>query len=298
VRYLAIDSAPEIFRRMIDGQEFDVAEMSASTFLSERAKGAFPFVAIPVFPPRVFRHGYIFINKNSGISAPSDLTGKRIGVEGYKQTAAVWIRGLLADEYRVDLSRVTWFQGALEAGETAHRVKAPNGVKLEYIPETECLSRMLEVGEIDALIGPRVPSKLGQMQNVARLFENYRAVEKDYYARTGIFPIMHTIVMRESLHQQEPTLGRRLYDALDEAKNRALQQMRFSGAMRYMLPWLYSDIEEINDIFGGDPWPYGVTANEATLRALAKYLFEQRLVDIHPMERDVHTKRLKEVLAL
>jgi 4,5-dihydroxyphthalate decarboxylase len=109
---------------------------------------------------------------------------------------------------------------------------------------------------------------------------------------------MHTIVMRESLHQQEPTLGRRLYDALDEAKNRALQQMRFSGAMRYMLPWLYSDIEEINDIFGGDPWPYGVTANEATLRALAKYLFEQRLVDIHPMERDVHTKRLKEVLAL
>jgi len=279
ITYRAIQPAPKIFREMIEKRAFDVAEMSLSTHFIERSQGRFPFVAIPVFPSRVFRHGYIFITRNSRIAEPPDLNGKRIGLEGYKQTASVWIRGLLSEEYGVDLSRVHWLQGRLEKDDVVqgHTIEALPGVRIDPVPAGTSLSEMLVAGELDAIIGPRTPSALAAGA-VTRLFTNYRATEEDYFRRTGIFPIMHTLVIREELHEEQPWLARALLEACVKSKLLALNQMRFSGAMRYMLPWLYDDIEEIDRLFDGDPWPYGVEPNRPALDALARYLLEQKLV--------------------
>lgn len=276
--YLPIQPAPKIFHDMIEKRAFDVAEMSLSTHFIERSQNRFPFVAIPVFPSRVFRHGYIFINSNSKITKPIDLEGKKIGLEGYKQTASVWIRGLLSEEYGVDLSTVRWFQGHLEKSVDvpANKIDAIPEVSIEAIPHGTSLTELLAAGELDAVIGPRVPSSLGS--TVTRLFADYRATERDYFRRTGIFPIMHVLVIREDLHQAQPWLAKAVFDACVKSKQLALEQMRFSGAMRYMLPWLYDDIEEIDRLFGGDPSPYGVEQNRSTLEALARYLLQQKLV--------------------
>jgi 4,5-dihydroxyphthalate decarboxylase len=277
ITYRAIQPAPKIFREMIERRAFDVAEMSLSTHFIERSQGRYPFVAIPVFPSRVFRHGYIFITRNSRIAEPSDLNGKRIGLEGYKQTASVWIRGLLSEEYGVDLSGVRWLQGPLEKDDVVHPIEALQGVRIDPLPVGNSLSEMLVAGEIDAIIGPRTPSALAAGA-VTRLFRNYRATEEDYFRRTGIFPIMHTLVIREELHEEQPWLARALLEACVKSKSLALDRMRFSGAMRYMLPWLYDDIEEIDRLFGGDPWPYGVEPNQPALDTLARYLLAQKLV--------------------
>jgi len=287
--YVAIQFPPEIFTRMIKQNAFDVAEMSATTYLSLRPGGKFPFVAIPVFPSRVFRHGFIYINTRAGIESPKDLEGKRIGSFGYGQTAAVWIRGILKDEYGVDLSTARWF----EIGEDPARRAPAHGkgperrvpVPIEWIGEPASLSDLLAQGKIDALIGAQAPGSLGRDPAVARLFPNYRDVERDYYRRTKIFPIMHIMVIREPLHREKPWVAESLFKAFNESKRLAIRNMRFSGAMRYMLPWLYDDLDEIDRTFGRDPWEYGLAPNRANLEALARYLHEQGFVD-QPIDVD------------
>lgn len=279
--YIAITSSPEIFSRMIKNHEFDVSEMSASTYLSARTRGGFPFIAFPVFPSKAFRHGYIFINKNAGIEKPADLPGRRVGMMGYRQTAAVWIRGMLQDDYGVDLRSIRWFDGGSDAPFSGggKDVKIPKGISIEVIPDNVAMGDLLAAGEIDAMLGARYPATFGKSADVVRLFPNYRDVERDYYQRTGIFPIMHTMVIREELYEKHPWLASSLFKAFTAAKALAYREMRFSGAMKYALPWLHNDLDEIDELFGGDPFCYGLGANRASLEALALYLQDQGFID-------------------
>ena len=285
LRYLAIQSPPEIFARMVKTRSFDVAEMSLAYYMIARARSKFPFVAIPVFPSRMFRHGYIFINKNAGIKEPRDLEGKRIGVQEYRQTAGVWVRGILQHDLGIDLSRVKWFEGGTNEPRRPDDdmdLRPVGELSLELIGENRTLSDMLEKGEIDAYFGARRPVAFDRGRNVARLFPDYRAREKDYYKRTGFHPIMHTLVIHEDLHRREPWVAESLFKACQESKKWAMQQMRFSGAQRSMLPWLYDEIAEMDALMGSNPWPYGLSANRPMLTEFAQYLVDQKFIEKAP----------------
>jgi 4,5-dihydroxyphthalate decarboxylase len=282
--YLPIQSPPEIFNRMVQKNSFDVAEMSVSLYLTRRTLGDFTLEALPIFPSRLFRHGFIFINTDAGISAPKDLEGKRVGVPEYRQTAAVWIRGILQREYGVEIDRVQWLEGGVNTPRRPDTVMDLRSEehdaigKIGFIPEGRTLNEMLAAGEIDAMIGARRPFSLGKSSKVARLFPDYRQVEREYFQKTGIFPIMHTLVMQERLYEQKPWVAESLFKAFEAAKAWSLEQMRFSGAMRFMLPWLFDDIDEIDEVFGSDPFPYGLEPNRVTLETMMQFLVEQRLL--------------------
>lgn len=277
--YVPIQSPPEIFARMVSTRSFDASEMSCAHTLIHKGAGDFPFVALPVFPSRMFRHGYVFVNASSGIRDPKDLEGKRIGVPEYSQTAAVWIRGLLQHEYDVSLETIRWYSGGVNApGRPDVLVNKPEAdVSITRVAD-RTLNEMLVDGQIDALIGARKPAAFGRDPRVRRLFPHYRELEQEYFRRTGIFPIMHTVVIREEFYREHPWIADSLYKGFEQAKEWCLQQMRFSSALRYTLPWLHADLEELSDVFGPDPWPYGLEANRATLTALVGYLVEQRLL--------------------
>lgn len=278
--YVSIKSGPEISARMIKNKEFDVSEMSASTYMSARARGDFPFIAIPVFPSKAFRHSFIFVNRKSGITKPQDMIGRRVGMMGYGQTAAVWIRGMLQDDFGLDLRKIKWLEGGSDAPYvTGKNINIPEGIKIEVIDNNIAMSDLLARGEIDAMFGARHPAAFGKCPDVVRLFPNYREVERDYFGRTGIFPIMHTVVIREELYEKSRWIAASLYKAFVEAKQFADRDMRFSGAVRYALPWLAHDIDEIDELFHGDPFCYGVEENRASLTALARYLHDQGFVD-------------------
>ena len=279
--FLANDEPRDIFDRMGGKLEFDASEMSSSEFISRFGAGQCPFVAVPAFASRVFRHGFIFFNRKSGIRAPKDLEGRCVGVPLYTMSAAIWIRGLLQHEYGVELGKIRWVQGALrKAGAHGNPTVVPllREPTIEINQSGKSLSKLLADGDVDAVISSRPVEGIGSNPDIARMFPNYREVEKDYYRRTGIFPIMHLIAIRRDLHEAHPFVAQSLYDALCEAKDRALAQMRERGALRYMLPWLPADMDEIDDVFGGDPWPYGIEANRATLEALVQYMVEQHLI--------------------
>src|SRR4051812_19403621 len=268
---LTLKSGRDVFDRMVGGREFDVAELSASEFISLAGSGNCPFVALPVFPSRVFRHGYIFINTRAGIRTAKDLEGKRVGLPLYTQTAAIWARGHLAHQFGVDLSTIRWVQGAVEQGGTHGKPHAPallRPVAIEQNTTGLSLGALLARGDIDALIGSRKPESFGKHPDVARLFPNHRALERELYETAKIFPIMHLIAMRRDLHERHPWIASSLHEAFVESKRRALARMRYGGSLAVMLPWLLSEIEEIDTVFGGDAWPYGVEPNRATLEAL------------------------------
>ena len=271
----------EIFDRMVGAREFDVAELSSSEFISLMGRGDCPFVALPVFPSRVFRHGYIFVNTRAGIRAPKDLEGKRVGVPLYTQTAAIWVRGHLMHDYGVALDTIRWVQGAVEKGGSHGSPHAPpllKPVAIEVNASGRSLEELLAAGEIDALIGSRKPPMLGRSPNIARLFPDFRAIEREFYLRTRIFPIMHLIAIRRELYEQHPWIAQSLFDAFGEAKARALARMHYGGSLSVMLPWLMSEVEEIDDLFGGDAWPYGIEPNRPTLEALVRYMVEQNFI--------------------
>jgi 4,5-dihydroxyphthalate decarboxylase len=278
---ITLRSGREVFDRMVGGQEFDVAELSASEFISLTGQGDCPFVALPVFPSRVFRHGYIFINTRRGIRVPKDLEGRRVGLPLYTQTAAIWARGHLAHQFDVDLDSIGWVQGAVEKTGTHGRPHAPpllRPVRIEQNTGAEPLGALLARGAIDALIGSRKPDEFGRHPDIARLFPNYRALERQLYQETRIFPIMHLVVIRNDVYENNPFVATSLYNAFTAAKDWAREKMRYSGTLRYMLPWLPDDVQEIDELFGGDCWPYGVEPNRPTLEALVTYMVEQGLI--------------------
>lgn len=269
--------ARTIFDKMGAGDGYDIAEMSSSEYVSSVGAGECPYVAIPVFPSRVFRSSYIFV-RTDRVQRPEDLAGKRIGVPLFTMTAAVFARGFLNDEYGVEFDKCTWIQGAMNQSGDHGSPSAPplvRYVKIEKNSSQRSLSELLEAAAIDATLGPIIPHSYKKAPAVQRLFPDYRPLELDYYKRTRIFPIMHLVVVRRSLCERYPELVQRLYDAFCRSKMIALSRMKDVASLQYMLPWLAYDVEELDDVFDGDAWPYGVEANRPTLAALTRYLWQQ-----------------------
>ncbi len=271
----------EIFWRMLHHSEFDVAECSTSGYFITLERNPQPYIAIPVFPSKMFRHACIFINTNSGIKQAKDLEGKRVGGPEFSQTAALWARGILQDEYGVDLGKVHWFRGGLEAPDPVERVELnlPPTIHLEEIAPGKSLSAMLEAGELDALISPQPePSCFRRrVPHIQRLFPNFREVEMAYYQKTRMFPIMHSIVIKRSIYEDHPWVASSLMKAFEEAKNVCYRQLVHSGVLSAALPWLHWHLEEEYRFFGRDPFGYGVAANRKELETIARYSLEQGL---------------------
>jgi len=278
---ITLKSGRDVFDRMVGGTEFDIAELSASEFISLAGAGDQRFVALPVFPSRVFRHGYIFINTRAGIRTAKDLEGRRVGLPLYTQTAALWVRGHLAHQFGVDLDSIRWVQGAVEDSGTHGKPHAPALLRSVAVEQNHTglpLATLLAQGGIDALIGSRKPEALGRHPDIARLFPNYRALERELYQTEKIFPIMHLVAIRRELHERHGWLATSLYKAFVESKRRARTRMRYAGSLSTMLPWQQSEIEEIDEVFGGDAWPYGIEPNRPTLEALVQYMAEQHFI--------------------
>jgi len=272
-------SVRSIFDRVGAGKGADISEMSSSEYISSTAAGTCQHIALPVFPSRAFRSGYTFVNADK-IKHPKDLEGKRIGVPLFTMSAAIMARGHLSDEYGVDFSNVEWVQGAMNETGSHGKPAAPPLIKPTKITNNDSgrsLSDLLVAGEIDAVLGAITPDAFGKDHKIQRLFPDYHDVELQYYRRTRVFPIMHTIVIKRSVHQEHPGLGQALYKAMMKSKRIALERFTDVASLQYMLPWLMRDVEEIQSEFGGDPWPYGLEPNRPTLEALTRYLHEQGL---------------------
>lgn len=271
----------ETFFRMMRHQEFDVSELSLSSYLISLDRGQQDFTAIPVFMSRMFRHSGIFINKNSGINSPEDLRGKRIGIPEYQLTACVWIRGILSQEYGVDPTDVKWFTGGQESPGRIEKIKldlSPD-IKIYPIEEHQTLNEMLENGELDAFIGPRAPSSfLNGSPNIERLFSNYVEEEKEFYKKTEIYPIMHVVAIKNSILEKNPWVAQNLYKAFVEAKQRVYEGYRQTAALKVTLPWLIPQLEETKNILGEDFWPYGLEKNRKTLEAMINFSYQDGLI--------------------
>ncbi|HSZ73325.1 MAG TPA: ABC transporter substrate-binding protein [Rhizomicrobium sp.] len=270
----------ETFFRMLRNREFDAAEMSLSSYTMSCFKDPQPFIAIPVFPSRFFRHSCIYVNANSGIKSPKDLIGKRIGNPEYQMTAPVWIRGILSDHYGVPVDSVTYFTGGEEEPNRSEKLKLdlPDNIRVERIGPDKTLSQMLYDGEIDALYTARMPSSYRKGDGkVTRLFENYVDVEREYFKETGLFPIMHTVVVRREIYEANRWVAQSLYKALVESQRRTYEDLNETAALKAMLPWLNSHVEEVRKEMGDDFWPYGLEKNRANLEVFLRYSYEQGL---------------------
>jgi 4,5-dihydroxyphthalate decarboxylase len=279
LNYLALP-VEETFFRMLRNREFDCSEMSLSSYCASLNAESPPFVAIPVFPSRFFRHSCIFVSARSGIRKPGELKGKRVGVPEYQMTAPVWIRGILSDDYGVKVTDVEHYSGGEEEPGRDEKLKLdlPAAIRLKPIGATKTLSRMLAEGELDALVTARAPSTFHtQPDAVQRLFPDYVEVEKAYYRRTKIFPIMHTVVIRRELYQANPWVAQSLAKAFAKAKAKAYAAYDQTAAMPAMVPWLTAQIEEAKREMGPDWWPYGVAANRHVLDTFLRYHHEQGL---------------------
>lgn len=276
--YLRFSDPGELFRRQCQNAEFAVSELSASTYAAMVSRGDNRFVAIPVFPSRHFRHAHVFVNRSAGISRPQDLRGRRVGILEYQMTAALWIRAFLQHDFGVYPSEISWLTGGLREPTFQERMplELPLDVSLERSPEGRTLEGMLEAGDIAGLVSAFPPKALGRPRSaVDRLFPDYRQVERDYYVRTGIFPIMHLVAIRRDVYEGHRWLARALYDAFEAAKVAGRERLHEITGLAISLPWLEAEIEETARLFDGDPFPHGVTANRGVLEALTCYAYEQ-----------------------
>ena len=275
---------PEIFEAMIRQRAYDVSELGMTYFLRTFEGGTSPFLAIPVFPVRCFRHGAIYVNKASGIRGPENLAGKRIGeLALYGHDAGVMLKGILSDDHGVKPEQSRWIIGGIDFPMDPIDFVArpvPAGVEVEWAEDVD-LGDMLEMGQIDALISADVPKcVIEKSAKVGRLFEDYEVAERAYYRRTGIFPIMHAVVVKRALATERPEVVRAVYEGFCAAKDRMAEQyvkgMTFNN-MTSMLPWLTKLIGEDRDLLGDDWWPYGIKANRAAIDAVLRYHYEQGL---------------------
>lgn len=270
----------EMFHRALHYEEFDVAELSFSNYLTLTAEGACPYVGIPVFPGRKFRHSGIFINTRSGIEKPEDLKGKTVGTPEYQVTAVTWVRGILEDEYGIGPTDMKWVWGGLKEPGRGQKTgfTAPKGLTLEPIAEGATLQDLLAAGEIDALIAPRSPACFDEGHpDVRRLFPNYVAEEKAYFRRTGIFPIMHLVGIRKELAAAKPWLPDSVMKAFEAAKALAMGEVAYNNVPRVTNPWMEAHTSAAREVMGEDFWPYGFAENRTAVEAFLRYHFEQGL---------------------
>ena len=270
----------QAFQRMLDHQEFDVSELSLASYTALKGRGECPFVALPVALSKIFRHSCIYMRAGSGITAPQDLRGKRIGTSQWSSTGLVFMRGMLQHDYGVAAADMQWFMGGLNSFVEPPLIplNLPSSIKLEFLPAGRTLEEMFDGGELDALFSLYIPmSFLNGAPHVARLFPNFKDVERDYYQRTGIFPIMHTVAIREDVHRTHPWVAANLYRAFRAARDVALDGLYDTDALRLALPWLIDHVEEAWRVFGRDFWAYGLEPNRATFEAIGRYVHEQGL---------------------
>jgi len=270
----------EIFHRAFKFQEFDVSELSFSSYL--RTIDTSPYIGIPAFVSRIFRHSGIYIRTDAGIKTPADLRGKRIGLPEYQITAVVWMRGMMQHEYGVNPNEIHWRNGGQEQPGRGERtpLKPIPGLDLQPLDPDQTLVDMLRNGELDALFTARAPSSfLKREPHIARLFPDTRAAEKGYYKKTGLFPIMHLIGIKKTLMAQYPWLATSVYKAFLEAKALAMIDLRDVNALMVTLPWLEAETNETIAVMGQDFWKYGAHENVREIEALTQYAYEQGLVD-------------------
>ncbi len=278
--YPAALEPEECFHRAFKHQEFDISELSLSSHTMTSSQGTNPYVGVPAFVSRLFRHAGIYIRTDRGIERPEDLAGKTIGLPEYQITANVWIRGILSDEYGVGVSDVHWRSGGIEEPGRSERAKVdlPPEIDLQPIPGDRTLSQMLEEGELDGVIGARAPSCfLRGAPGVARLFPDVRAAEESYYERTSIFPIMHVIGIRRNLAEQHPWLAVSVLKAFEEARRLAMDELAQIGHLYVSLPWSVAERDRTVALMGEDYWSYGVEANRHVLEEFLRYHHEQGL---------------------
>jgi 4,5-dihydroxyphthalate decarboxylase len=281
INFLSMRPGP-MFRRQARSAEFDVAEFSFSTYCMLRSRGDIRMMAIPVFASRKFRHGHIFVNDS--ISEPSDLIGKRVGCHEYQNTASVWIRGIVKDEYGVAPEDVNWVLGGLNAAKSeGDRIPLEfgPGMHVERTPAGRYSSEMLESGDIDAIISAEIPDSFWRKGGVVRrLIPDYREVEMEYFRRTRIFPIMHLVVIKSEVYERHPWVAANLMQAFEEAKQVGQERLRYSGALFASLPWLGQHIEEVDAMTANQGlFPYGVEPNRHVLETFLGYSLDQGLID-------------------
>lgn len=267
----------EAFTRMLEHEEFDIAEVSLASYARLKAEGDGRFVGIPVALSRMFRHSCIYVRASAGIAKPEDLRGRRVGAVQLDSTGVIFIKGMLAHDYEVTPEQVQWVIGGLEA---SARVKVPDRGhgKVETLDSEDSLCAAIERGHIDAIISNHIPSLfLNGAQGMIRLFPNYKAVEQDYYKRTRIFPIMHIVAMRADLHRDDPRIAARIYDAFCQARDLAVAGLYDTDALRLALPWLIDHVEEARSVLGQDYWTYGAQSNKNVWNTFCEYQVEQKL---------------------
>ena len=272
-------SPEEMFFRAFRGVEFDISELSFSSYLVKASKGESPYIAVPVFLSRAFRHTSIWVRKDR-IRKPEDLKGKRVGVPEYQLTANVWARAILQDDFGVKPSDVHWVRGGIDTPGRPEKIKLqlPADVHLENAPEGMTISDMLDRGEIDGFIAPRPPSGAAlHNPNVGWLFDDPTATAKDYYRRTGVFPIMHVVGVKKSLAEQHPWLPGAVLKAFTQAKAVALEKLADTSATKVTLPFVEEQLRAARDAMGDDYWAYGVAASRRTLETFVRHHFAQGL---------------------
>ena len=270
---------PEPAFRMLHHGEFEMAEMSLSWYSRTVALDRRPFIAIPVFPSRMFRHSCVYVNVDSGITEPADLVGRRIGCPEYQMTAAVWLKGIMADRYGVPVDSVSYFTGGLEqSGRTESPMDLPSSIRIGPLAADMTLSAALADGEIDALYTAHAPSSFTDGSGrVRRLWTDSKAEEMAYFADTGIFPIMHVVVLRQDVYEQHPWVAQSMVKAFEDSKRVAYRGLKETTALKYMLPWMVDAAEESTRILGPDPFAYGLEPNRAVLDTFLRYSNEQFL---------------------
>jgi len=282
--------APELtFLQQLKDRRYDVSEMSMSAYTQMRVKGNDDFIALPVFPSRVFRHSALYVRTDSGISDPRQLRGKKVGIGYYQMSGAVWLRGALMDDYGIKPDEMIWVSGmetnasagADQVNQLADMVEGTKKSK----PKLEV---MLEAGEIDALVSVHTPRAMARGEGTVRyLFENCRAVEEDYFRRTGIFPMMHTIVIKRATYDRDPWIAQTLFDAFDAAKWRAMEALYETNALAVMAPFIVHDLERTRKLMGFDYWPFGIEGNKTAITTFFRHLRGQGIIEREPAVTDL-----------
>jgi 4,5-dihydroxyphthalate decarboxylase len=270
----------QAFQRMLDDNEFQVSELSLASYTALKSRGECPFVAIPVALSKIFRHSCIYVRTGAGIDKPEDLRGKRVGTSQYSSTGLVFMRGMLQHDYGIASEDMHWFMGGLNTfvEKPLIPLNLPPKIKLDFLDKGQTLEGMFAAGELDALLSLYIPNLfLRGSPGIARLFPDYRQVEQEYYRRTGIFPIMHTVVVREDVHRAHPWVAASLYQAFCAARDLAVDGLYDTDALRVALPWLISHVEKTRQVFGNDFWAYGLEPNRPTWDAIGRYVHEQGL---------------------
>jgi len=275
-RYVAFDDLAGLFNSMAVDAPYEAAEMSLSFLLMMVARGDDRLVGIPAFPSRSFRHNQVYVHAGSGIHSPEDLRGRRVGVPEYHMTAALWIRAFLEHDHGIRAADMSWFVAEREAPRFA--VAPGLGVKLTSVGDAAELESMLATGALDALLTSTAPKPFAEgSPSIRRLFPDYRPVELAYYQRTGIFPIMHTVVVRRDVYERDRTLAVALLEAFEASKQAAQKRLQHLGTLAVMHPWLGAEMAELEQTFRGDPFAYGFGPNRHVVEAAARFSYEQQL---------------------